>query len=69
MFTAYCCCFGDESEHIPAEVPLSQVLPDRHDAAWVTSDEEEAPEAGFFFVSCLTDVHILLSIRYEFFQG
>ena len=25
MFSTYCCCFGDDSEHVAAEVPLSQV--------------------------------------------
>jgi len=51
MISAYCCCLGDESEHA-AEVPLAQVLPDKHEAADLfAATEGHAPEVGFFVVA------------------
>ena len=53
MISAYCCCLGDESEHA-AEVPLAQVLPDKHEAADLfAATEGHAPEVGFFVVPSL----------------
>lgn len=50
MISAYCCCLGDESE-AAAEVPLAQVLPDKHEAADLfAAMDGHAPEVGFFVV-------------------
>ena len=61
MISAYCCCLGDESE-AAAEVPLAQVLPDKHEAADLfAAMDGHAPEVGFFVVPSLQPVTFLQS--------